>query len=254
MTLARDELTRLEKLAHTGAISALKIKEKESALQAALARREIAQAALNPSNAEITIAKEQIKRELAQGKAIIAALRREKELLSQKQAELQNQLAHSQGEIQQILTELEKTMIRTPVSGTIQHLNLRNSGQVVSASQAIALITMRDAPLIVKSFVESANIEKISIGQPVRLKVTACPYPDYGILQGSVTYISPDTIFSQQPQASYEVNIQPKSFSLNAKGNQCNIKPGMEATASFITQEETILLFVLRKARLLTDF
>ncbi|WP_017717758.1 hypothetical protein [Kamptonema formosum] len=41
-------------------------------------------------------------------------------------------------DLQQLETELKNTALRTPVSGTIQQLNLRNTSQMVRAGDAIA--------------------------------------------------------------------------------------------------------------------
>jgi multidrug efflux pump subunit AcrA (membrane-fusion protein) len=96
--------------------------------------------------------------------------------------------------------------------------------------------------------------------------VSTYPYPDYGTLNGAVRAIAPDTITPQSNNASavapyYEVTIQPERFYL-VKGkplrdrfasHQYPIQPGMEVTADITSREETVLTFILRKARLLTD-
>jgi multidrug efflux pump subunit AcrA (membrane-fusion protein) len=51
----------------------------------------------------------------------------------------------------------------------------------------------------------------------------------------------------------YEVTIQPDRLHLT-KGNQSYaIQSGMEVTADIISKQETVLTFILRKARLLTN-
>ena len=51
----------------------------------------------------------------------------------------------------------------------------------------------------------------------------------------------------------YEVTIEPEYLSLGKDNNQCTLQLGMEGRADIITREETVLKFLLRKARLLTD-
>ncbi len=51
----------------------------------------------------------------------------------------------------------------------------------------------------------------------------------------------------------YEVTIEPDSLSLGKGDRQCTLQLGMEGRADIITREETVLKFLLRKARLLTD-
>ncbi|HBL13917.1 MAG TPA: HlyD family secretion protein, partial [Cyanobacteria bacterium UBA11162] len=51
----------------------------------------------------------------------------------------------------------------------------------------------------------------------------------------------------------YEVTIQPERLSLGDGTRQCLIQLGMEGRADIISREETVLQFLLRKARLITD-
>lgn len=143
---------------------------------------------------------------------------------------------------------------------------MRNPGQVVHASESIAEIVPENAPLVIKAIILTADIQKVAVGQKVQLRVNACPYPDYGTLNGLVKAISADAIIPQSnnisaikpgygtPVASYfEVTIQPKSLSFGNGNHQCYIQSGMDATANIISKEETALQFILRKARLITD-
>ena len=103
------------------------------------------------------------------------------------------------------------------------------------------------------------------------MRVSACPYPDYGTLSGVVSQISEDTtkpqhnngtanIFTPSGQkrnpvnAFYEVTIKPETLTLDRGQHQCAIQLGMDGRADIITKEETLLQFLLRKAKLIADF
>ena len=53
--------------------------------------------------------------------------------------------------------------------------------------------------------------------------------------------------------AGYEVTVRPDTLTLDVSGQTCAILAGMEGSAQIISTEETVLRFVLRKARLLAD-
>lgn len=53
--------------------------------------------------------------------------------------------------------------------------------------------------------------------------------------------------------AFYEVMIEPETQTFGQGNNQCALQSGMEARVDIITREETVLQFLLRKARLMTD-
>ena len=97
------------------------------------------------------------------------------------------------------------------------------------------------------------------------MRVSACPYPDYGTLQARVTAISPDAITSQNSSrlgergarlgstTGYEVTARPDTLVLEDAGRFCEIQAGMEGRVDIVSREETVLHFLLRKARLIID-
>lgn len=257
--LAQEEKQRYLQLANTGAIAQLQVKEKEQAFKAARAKLKQAEASLNPSNATVIIANEQIAQAKARGLATIAALNKERENLIVSKIALQNQQQRDTKELQQIGLELRKTFILAPTDGTILKLELRNQGQVVGMGDAIAQIAPRNASLVVKARVAEPDINKVKPGQQVQMRVSACPYPDYGTLRGVVQAVAPDAI----PAAStgleaiapsvYEVTIKPENKFVGTGDRVCRLQPGMEGAADIISRSETVLQFILRKARLVTD-
>lgn len=270
LELARASMTQYQQLANTGAVAQLQIKEKEESFKAAQARLERAKAALNPTVASVTMANERIAQERARGESTLATLNKERESLLQRQTEIQNQLNRDARELQQTEIELNKTVIYAPESGTILKLDLRNSSQVVRSGEAIAQIAPNRAPLVVKARVAAQDISNVRLCQQaqvevckegkVQLRISTYPYPDYGTLNGAVRAIAPDAITSQSNNASagavapyYEVTIQPERPYLVKGEHHYPIQPGMEVTADIISKEETVLTFILRKARLLTD-
>ena len=263
--LAKEELQRYQQLANTGAIASLQIKEKEQTFKAAAARLERTQAGLNPSSANVAIALERIAQEQAKGESTLATLTKEREELRRRQVEIQNQISSTQKELKQVLTELQKTIVASSESGTILKLELRNSGQVVRTGDAIAQIAPSNAPIVIKARIASQDIGKVRLCKAAQvtkctegkvvLRVSAYPYPDYGTLKGAVRGITADAITPQNSTIApyYEVTIQPEKLDLEKGGISYPLQPGMEVTADIISKQETMLTFILRKARLVTD-
>jgi HlyD family type I secretion membrane fusion protein len=268
LELAREELKRYQQLASTGAIATLQIKEKEQAFKAALARLERTKAALNPSAAPVTMAQERIAQEKARGESTLATLNKQRDELIQRQVEIQNQLNRDTRELQQIESDLKKSVVKAPAAGIILKLNLRNSSQVVRPGESIAEIAPSNAPLVVKARVAAQDISKVQLCKKqkvldctqgkVQLRISAYPYPDYGTLKAAVRAISPDAITPQTSGSDavapyYEVTIQPERPYLVKSDLKYPMQAGMDVTADIISREETVLTFILRKARLLTD-
>ncbi|MGB7891080.1 MAG: HlyD family efflux transporter periplasmic adaptor subunit [Microcoleus sp.] len=247
------------------------IERLQQAVVAAFARRRGAMAALNPSNAEVEIASERIGQEKAAGVASVATLDKERKALIQRRIEIEQTVERDTRDLKQVEIDLSQTAITATADGIISKLNLRNSGQTVRPGEEIAQIVPSDAPLVVKAAVASENKSKLKVGQNVLLRVSACPYPDYGTLKGKVKAISPDTFSPQKNSndaltsttatgqravaggAFYEVTIEPESLALHHGEKLCSIQLGMEGRVDIISREETVLQFFLRKARLIAD-
>ncbi|MBW4511300.1 MAG: HlyD family secretion protein [Scytonematopsis contorta HA4267-MV1] len=280
LELAAEEASRYRELEGMGAISKLQIKEKLQAYKVALARQERAKVGLRPSAAGVEIARERITQQKARGKSTIAALNKERQGLITRRVQNQNQTRRYQQELRQIMIDIQKSIIRAPEAGIILRLELRNPSQVVRPGQAIAQIAPEGAPLLVKARIAAEDISKVKVCKldkiaecsegRVQMRISAYPYPDYGILEGAVRAVTADAIALGQSQSQlsrgivtrnngnnsvtfYEVTIQPEKLQLDKNGVQYPIKAGMEVSADIIAKHETLLAFILRKARLLTD-
>lgn len=271
LTAARSKQSRYRVGVEAGAISQdqfeevqLAVRQQEQSFEAAKARKQRVEAALNPSTAEVAVIREQIAQEKATSQANLATLDKERQTLIQQRIETTKQLEDERRELQQVTLELKRTTITATADGMLTQLNLRNSGQTVRAGEAIAQIVPHNVPLVIKAAVSPEHRNKVELGQTTQMRVSACPYPDYGTLRGTVTQISEDTLKPDvrqaptatianqagRPGAVYEVTIQPETLLLNRDQNQCAVEPGMHGTVDIISREENVLQFFLRKARL----
>jgi HlyD family secretion protein len=266
LEFARNEMQQYAQLLDEGAVSQLQVKEKEATVRTAEAQLTRAQVTLDPFTASVAIAQARIDQQQAQGKATLATLNREREALRQQQVKLQSQVVRDRHALQQIEAELQKTDIRATSDGTLFRLNLRNPSQIVQASDVIAEIAPDANALAIKAAVRPQDIDRVQIGLPVKLRITACPYPDFGLLPGTVTAVSPDVIVPdasstlgitnaglRESNTYYDITIEPDRLVLERGERQCRLLPGMDVEANIISKEENVLLYLLRKARLLTN-
>lgn len=143
---------------------------------------------------------------------------------------------------------------------------VKANAQIRTNENTVATVFPSQAPLLVKASVPYHDITKIETDQKVNLRVFGCPHNYYGTLEGKtvdISYTGPqfiptdNTSISEPKQNSamlnraYEVTIEPASFSLSKDEKKCPLKSGMRARADIITKEETILAFLLRKAKLI---
>jgi HlyD family type I secretion membrane fusion protein len=262
--LARETLQRFRQLSNSGAIAQIQVQEKEGAFQAALAKVTRAKAKISPSNAGVTIASEKIAGEQAKSKATLAKLQQEKESLIASRVAVENQQRRDRQTLRQLNVDRGKSIVRATATGTILKLELRNPNQVVRMGESIAKIAPQKSSLVIKTRVAAQDISRVQRCQQPNihscqsgralLRFSAYPYPDYGVLQGAVVAIAPDTTTPLNSSvAYYEITIQPEKVFLTKEQRQFPIQAGMDVTAEIVSKQETVLTFVMRKARLLTD-
>jgi len=269
--LAKREVESFSQLVDSGAISRLQLFEKQAALEAASARMLSLQANLDPSTGDVQAARERIAQAQAGGAATLARLRQAKQQLVQQGLEIQEQLQTTAQEIAQVNLGLENAQVRSPITGTLHQLNLRNTGQVVTPGETVAQVIPADSPVSIKARVPAQQINKIEIGMPAQMRVSACPFSEFGTASGTVKSVSPDTISppsasaqsepsrrsgSGPTQAFYSVTIETETQTLpsSASDRTCELQPGTEGRVTIISRTETVITFLRRKAGLMTDF
>ncbi len=269
LAFAQEEMQRYQQLTDTGAIALIQVKAKEEAFHAAEAKRDRALAQTNPSAAPITAAQATIQQQRSQGEASEAKMAQEKtKLLSQRLA-LQQRINQDRLTLQQLQQDQKKPILKAPISGQLHQLMLRNVGQYIPLGQTIAQISPQNAPLLFKARISAEEISQIKpcfAPHPcnqVTLRIAAYPYPEYGVLLGKITAMTPDVIevetqkndnpTGSNPPLFYEVTIEPDRPSLTKDNQSFPLKPGMAAIVEISTQQETFLSFLLKKARLMGD-
>ncbi|MEM9451852.1 MAG: HlyD family efflux transporter periplasmic adaptor subunit [Cyanobacteria bacterium P01_E01_bin.6] len=267
LAFARSEERRYAQLVESGAVSHLQLEEKQATVQTAEAQVARAEVVIGPSLAPVTIAQDRVEQQRSRRPAVLATLMREQEALIQARSVLERQLSADQQALQQTELNLQQTVIRAPHDGIVHQLALRNVNQVVQASDTIAAIAPNTNNLSLRAAVVPTDIARVELGQQVKMRVSACPFPDFGTLSGQVVSISPDAIAfnstsstgseltaassSGQPQSRFfEVTIAPETIQLEKGDRQCALQPGMNAQVSIISRQESLLRFILRKARL----
>jgi multidrug efflux pump subunit AcrA (membrane-fusion protein) len=152
-----------------------------------------------------------------------------------------------------------------PVASVTKYQTTVKAPAIVVTSTSTA-----PAPLQLKAVVPANNINQIRIGQGVQIRLSGCPYTDYGTLQGTVAQIiskpiqppmnSTPTVIANHPSPFsadvpvYEITIAPQYRVLGKGGHQCPLRPGMDGRVDISSGEETVLSFLIRKARLAVDF
>jgi adhesin transport system membrane fusion protein len=126
------------------------------------------------------------------------------------------------------------------------HFRKMTIGGVLRAGDELMQIAPTENDLVVEAKVYPADIGLLRLGLPVAIKVDAFDYSIYGMLDGELTYISPDTLSEQgvngQTQTYYRVRarIAPPQEG-NDKTRRISVKPGMTVSIDIRTGTRSVL-------------
>ena len=175
-----------------------------------------------------------------------------------------------QGSVDKSQRLLSLKWLRSPVDGLVQRVDVTTTGGVVTPAQSLVTIVPDGTPLIVEATLSNEDVGYVKAGQPVEIKVDTFPFQKYGVLKGTLTWVSPDaedknqgsdnangtgsgsaagngsgTGASGKGGYSYKVHIRPERMQLTVKGLPTPIQAGMTVQADITTDHRRIIDFFL---------
>lgn len=146
--------------------------------------------------------------------------------------------------------QLAYTEVRAPMDGVVRNVRLTTRGGVARPGDEILQIVPLEDDLIVEAKVRPADIAFIKTGLPATVKLDAHDYSIYGSLQGTVSYISADTL-NEETRAGdmtyYRVQVKTRDRNLSSRDNErIDIQPGMTASVEIKTGRQTVLRYLTK--------
>lgn len=155
-----------------------------------------------------------------------------------------------------------RTELRSPMKGTVKSIRIATIGGVVQQGQDLMQIVPFEDTLVVEAFVKPADVAFLRPGQAAVVKVSAYDFSVYGGLDGTVEFISPDTLRDDrrgalagagavdpdETGAFYRVLVRTRANALARPngGEPLPILPGMTATVEMLAGRKTVLQYLLR--------
>jgi HlyD family secretion protein len=267
------EVQRYRKLLQEGVVPEIQVVEKEkladeSRRLRASASAEIGQAEsrlkeqqgsyqkiIHQALAEIQQAESRLQEQQSGSQSLVqagklAVLKSEQQLkdLEGQITSLQAEISQSKSQIQSLKLQLEQRVLRTPVSGTIFQLPIRQAGAVVQPSQMVAEIAPQGLPLVLRAQMATSQSGSLRQGMPVKMKFDAYPFQDYGVVAGRVSRIAPSSKVTDTTQgqiATYDLEITLNQTCIPSAKECIALTSGQTATAEVIIRQRRVIDFIL---------
>lgn len=145
-----------------------------------------------------------------------------------------------------LVDRVRRTLVTSPVTGTVKRLLVNTIGGVIQPGMDIAEIVPSEETLLIEAKIRPADIAYLYPGQNAKVKFTAYDFSVMGGLDGKVIHISPDTITDEQNESFYLVRVETSRVFTAPDGTELPIIPGMTVSVDVLTGEKTILDYLLK--------
>ncbi|MEM8578374.1 MAG: HlyD family type I secretion periplasmic adaptor subunit [Pseudomonadota bacterium] len=147
--------------------------------------------------------------------------------------------------------QLNRTVLRAPMRGIVNNLQVTTIGGVVRPGQEILQIIPLDEELFVEARVAPEDIANIRRGQDATIKLSAYDYTIFGTLKGQVQLVSADVFRDERsrgPEAEphYKVTVSVDMSGLTDRQRSVEIRPGMQASVELHTGSKTVLQYLMK--------
>jgi HlyD family secretion protein len=248
---AEEHFRRLKKLQQNKAVSQQELDEAETKLHSA--QEKLVQAQLPVDGATVSIARQSI------------------ELVSRdfavRKAELESRIVVKQSDkeaVQRDLANLEMqrsdAVLLAPFDGIIVSGRVR-VGDMLEAGKPVYELAQQQSSCF-EAVVSAEDVGQLTVGLPVRIRFDAYDYQQYGTLNGTVLFISPDSkpiesgkqsdrgLVAAEKTAAFSIRVQLHSEKIGYQGAiRVPVKLGLTGTAEIITDNESLLNVLLKHIR-----
>ena len=139
---------------------------------------------------------------------------------------------------------LRRTTVIAPQSGTVVGLNVFTLGGVIGGGEKLMEIVPNEDALVVEAMIRPQDIDNISVGLPVEVRLTAFSFRTTPPVPGRLVHISADRVIDPKSSvASYFAKIELDEQALRDL-EQISLYPGMPAEVMILLGERTFFDYV----------
>src|SRR5207244_9700157 len=126
----------------------------------------------------------------------------------QKLAEATRKLSYAREAVNKAKLRRELVEMRADSDATVQSVAKVSVGSVMQSGQHFITLLPADAPLEVEANIFGHDNGFVHVGDPVAIKFDTFPYSQFGMAEGSVRIVSPDS-FTAQDEARNPTSALP---------------------------------------------
>ena len=162
---------------------------------------------------------------------------------------VETEIASLKENLKSIGDRVDRTEIKAPVDGVVNQIMIQTKGGVVEPAMPLIEIVPSDEELKIVAEVNPNEIAFLTVGQPVKVKITAYDPQKYGALDGTLARVGANSTTDREGNVLFEVEVRTEKNYLGTAAAPLPITPGMVANVEVITGKRTILNYLMKPLR-----
>lgn len=150
----------------------------------------------------------------------------------------------------------EQHRITAPVAGTVSNVVATGDGELVASGQDLLQVIPDGGELVAELDIANRDIGELSPGMPVKLKLDAFPFQEYGAVGGVLREVPPDVHEAGERggQPTYKVVASLDARAFEDRGTLKPILLGMSLSADVQTRQRTLLQLAVQEVLKLRSY
>ncbi len=159
---------------------------------------------------------------------------------------VQNKITQNRQTLAKLASRVYRMEVRSPARGIVKGLKINTIGGVITSGQPIMEIVPLDSVLIVEARIPPRDIGNLKVGQYARVKVSAYDFSRYGVINGTLEFLSATTFVDEKNNSYYKGKIALSRGFVGNNPKRNLVLPGMTVEVDITTGEKTVLAYLLK--------
>ena len=148
--------------------------------------------------------------------------------------------------VKRYVQDVQYFEIRSPIDGYVHGMKTNSVGEIVGAGETIMEIVPKDQKLVASVQISSRDIGHVAADQPVTLKVATYDFRRYGVLAGTLSDISPTSLFTETGEPYFKGIVALAANYIGTESDRYPLIPGMTLQAEIKTGSKTVLEYLFQ--------
>ena len=142
---------------------------------------------------------------------------------------------------------LKRTILKSPVTGTIKLISVNSKGAIVAPGVTVAEIVPEDEKLIIEAKLPLSEIGYIKIGLPAKIRLNTPEGSRFQPIDGKVTFVGADRVSNSSTESEdyYLVKIETNEVSFKKQNELFKLYSGVPVIIGIITGKRSFTEYFL---------